>query len=418
MRAARWILGIAGAIVLLAVAAALVATLLIDPDRYKGRIEAAVLRETGRPLALQGHLRLSFFPWLGVRTGAARLEAPAGSPGPDLIDWRSAQVRVRLLPLLLHRELEVDRIRIVGAAARFRRGPGGRNNWDDLIARLHSTPESHAAPASSSWSATLAGLDLERSSLDFLDEQAHRHIRLDDWRLTLGPWRTGEPLSLGTSFVLRVNAPGAPPGTGLRLPAAGVQVSLEAPRLRITASPLSVSTPHWSLRVADARLDGALQAAPDGTGILAANGTLTASTPSLRKLTKTLGIAIPAPADPAALAALSLSGHWSYREGALEIKPLTARLDATTLTGWITCARDPTSPGVSAGSASAAAMQWRFALRADEIDFGRYMTRAKASRPLELPVSALRALNARGTLELERARIGDTTLRDARLEVQ
>lgn len=403
MRVVRWILSIAGAVVLLVVAAVLIATLLINPDRYKGRIESAVRRETGRPFVLEGHLRVTWFPWLGVRTDAARLGNTPGVVGPDLLDWRSAELRVRIVPLLLHHQLEVGRIRIEGADIHLRRGPRGEGSWDDLIARLHpagapqATPTSGAAASSrprSAWIATWAGLDIENGSLDYVDERSVEHIDLSGWQLSVGPWRAAAPLSLSTSFLLR----------GDLLPAAGVRISIDLPRLQIETSaarPLELSAPQWTLGVADAKLEGAIDANRDAAGHVTAGGSLTAAVPSLRGLARTLGIGMPEVEDPAALGALQLSGSWSYRDGALAVEPLAAKLDSTTITGW-----------AKYGNA------WTFALRADQIDFGRYRTQAKEQKPLELPVSALRGLRARGTVELERAQIDGTTLKNVRLQVQ
>ena len=406
MRVARWILGIAGVVVLLVVAAALVATLVINPDRYRGNIENAVRRQTGRPFALAGHLRLTWFPWLGMHMGAARLGNPPGAAGPDLLDWRSAELRVRLLPLLLHHQLEVGRIRIVGAEVHLHRGPQGESSWDDLIARLR--PGGTASP----WAITWAGLDMVQSSLDYVDERKSEHISLADWRLSVGPWPPAAPLSLSTSFLLRANTlgdHGLPAAAGaLNLPADGVRVSLDVPRLQVTSAAsgsVEVLAPQWSIGMADAQLAGAIDATRDAAGQLTASGSLTAAVPSLRELAGTLGLGMPKLEDPASLGALSLSGSWSYRAGMLAVRPLTAKLDSTTLTGWAARSAHPQP-------------LWTFALRADQVDFGRYLTQAKEPKPFELPVSALQSLHAQGTLELESARIGGTTVRDLRLQVQ
>ena len=137
---------------------------------------------------------------------------------------------------------------------------------------------------------------------------------------------------------------------------------------------------------------------------MTANGSLAADVPSLRALAQSLGIGLPAVADPAAFGKLTLAGSWQYRNGALRIAPLAAGLDATVLKGWIARSAGPRST-------------WTFALRADQVDFSRYLTQARQSQPLALPVSALRALHARGTLELDRARIDGTTLKDVLLQV-
>ena len=404
MRVARWTLGIAAAAVLLAVAAALVAMLVINPDRYRGNIENAVRRETGRPFTLAGHLRLMWYPWLGMRTGAARLGNPPGAAGPDLLDWQSAELRVRLLPLLLHRQLEVGRIRIVGADIHLHRGLHGESSWDDLVVRLR--PGGAASP----WAITWAGLDLEKSSLDYVDERRREHVSLADWQLSAGPWPPAEPVAISTGFVLRANTLGdhGPPAAAgtLDLPPGGVRVSLDVPRLQIAAAAApEVLAPQWSARVADAQFAGAIDASQDAGGQLMASGSLTAAVPSLRELAASLGRSMPRLEDPATLGALSLSGDWSYRNGLLAVKPLTAKLDSTTLSGWAARSAGPRP-------------SWTFSLRADQVDFGRYLTQSKAQKPLELPVSALQAMHAQGTLELERARIGGTTLRDVRLQVQ
>jgi AsmA protein len=408
MRIVRWTLAIAGALVLLILAALLVAMLLINPDRYKGKIESVVRRETGRPFVLEGHLQLTWFPWLGVRTGAARLGNAPGESGPDLIDWQSAQVRVRLLPLLLHRELDVARVRIVGADIHLRRGATGGGNWDAVIAGLHTgrvakaTPTPAATGGSSSPAATWAGLDLEDCSLDYVDEGSGEHVSLADWQLSVGPWGAGEPLSVRTRFVLHGQAARS---SAWLLPPAGVRVSLDLPRLEIRDSPLEVAAPHLSLRIADARLEGTLEGRPDTAGQLTASGSLDAAVPSLRELIRTLGIDMSLPKDPSALGAASLSGRWSFRGGALAVSSLAVKLDDTAVSGWVTRSAGPES-------------LWTFALRADAIDFGRYMTPSKPQKPLELPVHALKSLHARGTVELGRARIDGTLVKDLRLQVQ
>jgi AsmA protein len=411
VRIVRWSLAIAGALVLLAVAALLLAMMLVNPDRYRGKIESTVRNETGRPFVLEGHLQLTWFPWLGVRTGAARLGNPPGESGPDLIQWQSAQVRVRLLPLLLHRELEVSRIRVVGANIHLRRGPQGGGNWDNLIASLHTgrvakaTPTPAAASGSAPATApatTWAGLDLEDCSLDYIDERSGEHVSLTDWQLSVGPWRSGEPLSARTQFLLHGQAARS---SAWRLPPAGVRVSLDLPRLEVHDSPMEVAAPRFSLRIGDAKLEGAVDARPDTAGQLTASGSLDAAVPSLRELIGTLGIDMTPPRDPSALGALSLSGRWSYRDGALAVNPLALKLDQTALSGWVTRSAGPGSP-------------WTFALRADDIDLGRYLTGSKPQKPLELPVQALQSLHAQGTVELGRARIDGTVMKDLRLQVQ
>lgn len=274
MAVIRWTLAIVAAVLALAAAAVLVATSVINPDRYKGELEDVVRRVTGRPFALDGPLKITWFPWLGITTGPAHLGNPPGAVGADLIDWQSAQVEVRLLPLLLHRELEVARIRVRGAAVHLHCGPKGQGNWEDLLARSHAGGGTAATPAPA-----IAGLALRDSSLDFTDAQTGYRIDLTDWQLSVGAWRPGRPLSASTKFVLH----------GGSLPAAGVMTELAVRGMQVQASPLAISAPQVSVDIAGAWLRGSAAVNEGSTGLEAA-GVLTAAVPSVHELIRTLAI--------------------------------------------------------------------------------------------------------------------------------
>ena len=73
VRIGRWIIIGLGTVVALCVLTVLAVTLFVDPNRFKGRIEAAVRTATGRPFEIAGDLDLAWFPWLAVQTGPAQL---------------------------------------------------------------------------------------------------------------------------------------------------------------------------------------------------------------------------------------------------------------------------------------------------------------------------------------------------------
>src|SRR3569833_2907799 len=128
MKLAKWaawtVSGLFGLIVL----ALATLTLFIDPNRYRGQIEAAVRDATGRAFYIKGDLDIGWFPWLALRTGRAELGNPRGVAGPPLAQWESARVGVRLLPLI-HGELVIDRIRFQGLKVHLSRDAEGHANW-------------------------------------------------------------------------------------------------------------------------------------------------------------------------------------------------------------------------------------------------------------------------------------------------
>jgi uncharacterized protein involved in outer membrane biogenesis len=385
MKVLRWSLGIFGAVVLLLALALFVVTRLINPDQYRGELERLVRRDTGRPLQIEGHLRLEWYPWLTLRIGAARLGNVAPLRGPGLVSWRSARLPVRLLPLLLHRRIEIGTIRIDGAHIHLWRTATGRDNWQPLVAAPPGRPAS--APPS------LGGLVLRDATLRYT--AASGVIRLTHWQLHLGAWQPARPFALTTRFQLY-----AP-----QLPAGGLPVTFRARDLDVRTSPLALAAPQWHLTAANAALSGSVQFT-EPNAQPRATGDLTVQISSVRTLIAQLGLKMRLPTDPAAFGRLTLSGHWNLHGGALRIDPLSVKLDQTTLTGWL------------AHSGGTEAL-WTFGLTADRIDFSHYLPPTRPhTQSVKLPLALLRKLHAHGVLIVHRAQFGTTTLRDARLQVQ
>ena len=94
MKAVKIILAVLAAVTALFVIAAVLVASLFDPNDYKGVAAEAFTARTGRTLAVERGLELSFFPWLAVQTGgitvgnAARLRR-----GDALCDDRARRRR-------------------------------------------------------------------------------------------------------------------------------------------------------------------------------------------------------------------------------------------------------------------------------------------------------------------------------------
>ena len=128
MRAVKILGGIVAAAVVLAVLALIAVSVLVDPNKYKGRIEAQVREATGRELTLTGDLKLSVFPWVALEMGPASMSNRPGFGDEPLLAFQHAAVRVKLLPLL-HERLEVARVELDGLDLRLKRDAQGTGNW-------------------------------------------------------------------------------------------------------------------------------------------------------------------------------------------------------------------------------------------------------------------------------------------------
>jgi AsmA protein len=389
VRIAKWTSIIVGSILLLLVIAALVMTSLIDPNLYRGKVEAIVTDLAGRPLVIEGDLQITWYPWLGVQTGNAHLANLPGTLGPPIAEWGSVAVAAKLLPLLKG-QVVVDRIRLQRPHIHLRRDAQGHVNWQDLGPRTPSSPQAQRIPPQ------VAGLEISDGMLEYVDEMSGLQLNLSSVDLDIGEWRAGQPLPVHARFL--VHNASLPPG--------GVWVQMDAPEATVRLDPVKVEVPKLSVRVADAQIKGdlACETLP-GNGLFS-HGSIALHVPSVRKLAHDLALDHTLPHDPTTLGPLELTTHWTYTAGALAAKPIALKLDGVTFDGWVE-------------RSAAAKSAWRFELHGDHIDLGRYVNvDSTKKKPFELPVEALRAVNANGSLVFDRAEIADSHLTDVRLKLQ
>ncbi len=126
---------IVGVIVVLLIALGVYLAVFFDPNNYKDRISQAVENATGRTLLIEGDLKLTVFPWLGVEFGAIRLSNPAGftapgvKPGDDFLSLKGGKGYVALMPLISG-NVEISEVVIDGLTCVLARTADGKANWD------------------------------------------------------------------------------------------------------------------------------------------------------------------------------------------------------------------------------------------------------------------------------------------------
>ncbi len=194
LKIVAWLVGIVFALIIVA---AVVLPLLVDPNDFRDDIADAVRGETGRELSIEGDLKLSVIPWLGVEVGRASLSNAPGLGDEPMVAIESASVGVKLMPLLLSRQLEVSEITLDGARINLYRGPGG-TNWDDLT----GGPAEAEQPAAESAGpgigmSEIGGIRLKDARVRFTDEVAG--ARLD---ASLGEFETGRIAAAGDAYAI------------------------------------------------------------------------------------------------------------------------------------------------------------------------------------------------------------------------
>ncbi len=406
------LLGIAGLFVL---AMALVVW-LVDPNDYKDEVAAAVKKETGRELELEGDLRLSVFPWLALELGPARLGNPEGFGPGAFVSVKKADVGVRLFPLL-RGGLEVRRLELEGLQLNLVKNEQGRTNWQDLT---EPSPTATAEPAAAGDGTLpdIAGLSIKDSALDYRDLGTSAHWRLRDLNVDTGRLREGDPFDVEMAFTLDQGDESA--ATALKLKskvtldtkaeryafkdldlgatlksadkdAKDRQIEFKVPALEADLAKQTLAAPQFVLRAAGAELSGSLSGAQI-VDAPALTGSVALKPMSPRDLLRELDAEAPKTTDPKALSSLAFESKLKATDKSVHLEDLKLTLDDSHMTGRL-------------GIEDLDAMAIRFDLTVDQINVDRYLEPEEkdekpTEEPVELPVKDLEALNARGTLAI------------------
>lgn len=202
-----WLIGI---FVLMIVALAIALPLLFDPNDFKDTIASQVQERTGRVLKIDGDLSLTFFPWVGINTGAMQLNNAKGFGDQAFAKIESANIRVKLLPLL-RKQVEMDTITLKGLTLNLARNAQGRTNWDDLLAlvgdKATKEPAEGGEPKVLLAALAINGLDIRDANITWDDKLAKQRFELSRLNMITGGLTLGEAVDIEGGFHLLSSAP-------------------------------------------------------------------------------------------------------------------------------------------------------------------------------------------------------------------
>ncbi len=130
-----------GLIVLLFIGAAIALYIFVNTSQFKTFITQQVYAETGRQLTIDGNLKLSFFPWLGVKINNVSLSNAKGFQPTNMASVKEVDAKFKVLPLLSGK-VEVGTINLVNLDLSLAKNAQGSTNWDDVIQKLTHKKES------------------------------------------------------------------------------------------------------------------------------------------------------------------------------------------------------------------------------------------------------------------------------------
>ena len=390
-----------------------------EPNDYKQEIVDAVKEQTGRDLKIDGDITLTFYPWLGVTTGAVELSNAAGFSPDVFASTERIAVRVKLMPLL-SKSLEMDTVEVHGLVLNLAKDENGNTNWDDLTHEAQPT-EAGEGPGISAFA--IGGLDIRDANISWNDAQIGQLLSMSNLNAKTGSLTSGKPVDLSVEFDLA----GEPGNLGGHFALSG-ELNMDPDNGQFDAKGLKFEanlTDELFLPggkasfafVADVSANMSKKTA-SVTNLtvsllgLEASGNVTVSdyesNPQLSgdlsvkqfdpksMLKQIVGVEIET-GDPKAITAVAVDMTFSGSMQELALKPLKVVLDDSTLQSDLTL-----------GSAI------RFDLTLDEIDVDRYLPPATEGESAaadaggggaDIPVDTLRGLDVDGQIKVGKLKI-------------
>jgi AsmA protein len=189
------------AVLLLAVAAAAYLAATFDPNEYKPQIIQLVKDRTQRNLALEGDIKLSFWPSIGAEVAGVSLSEP--NSDRQFAAMERARVSLKLRPLL-SRTFVVDDLSIKGLSANIVRTKSGRTNVDDLIgAQDKKQPEAEQQAVRFD----IAEVEIDNATLTYRDEATGANYALSGLTLKTGRVAPDVPTKIELKTTTRSNQP-------------------------------------------------------------------------------------------------------------------------------------------------------------------------------------------------------------------
>ena len=466
-RLLKIILSVITAFFLLVIIAAVALPFFIDPNDFKPEIQTAVKDHTGRELVIDGDLKFSFFPWIGVSTGKLTLSNAKGFSDQPFAEIIESNIKVKLLPLF-SKKVEISRIVLKGLVLNLAKNKQGEKNWDDLTGSEDTTNQDGSADkpdqktpeqdtskqenASLLAALEIGGISIEQSSISWDDQKRGKHIKINDFNLKIDKLVFDQPIAIDLSLAVINKDPALTESINFST-ALVMNEQLNSFKLKkfdlksVTSGKDIPGEKLTATLLADIALDLAQQTLEiSGLKINTANMTLTADITgtnitekptfkgpiniaefNLSQLMKELAMPLPAMQDPTALNKVSLGFDILATTDSADIQNLQLKLDDTTMNG-------------SASVKNFSQPKIDFSFKLDTIDMDRYMapdTKTSASKGKTgevtkeksdaaknvvtpavvaaastalFPVETLRELNTNGQLTIDKLKINKLSM--------
>lgn len=352
---------VVGSIVILVVVAALIAPFLIPTETYKSRIIALVQQATGRELRIDGPVRLSFLPKLGVAAKDVSFANMAGAKDPAMLRLKEMEVELRLLPLL-HGEVAIGRFVLTEPVISLEIDKSGRPNWAFAAAAPAPVPGRPAPgaspPAYGGGGISELHLDdvrLVSGTIAYRDDRTGKEEQLSDINVKLSLPDLDTPFAAEGSAVWHDQKMALSIGT--QKPRALLGGGASAFSVRLEGKPVTLGFAGTITGLPPAKLDG----------------TIDLAVPSVRDLATWAGAPLP---PGGGLGTLAIKGKIAMAGPKIAFTDADVAIDAITAKGSIAVDTSGTRPALKG------------TLAVDKLDVNPYLPVEAAATPGKVPTTA------------------------------
>ncbi len=182
----------------------LAAVMYFDPNDHKDRIIAKVEEETGRQLKLEGDIKLSYYPWLGLEVSGVTLGNAEGFGDAPFIHADVVALRIKTMPLF-KKQYELDTLKLHGLEINLAKNKAGVSNWDDLVDQEKDDLKKQEPIQLAA--VILGGVDIKNTRFTWDDQSTGQTFRISEMNMSTGELIFGEPIDIKMDLRAESNQP-------------------------------------------------------------------------------------------------------------------------------------------------------------------------------------------------------------------
>jgi AsmA protein len=181
----KLLIGLA-AVVVLVIAVAIAVPFFVSVDSIRDKVVASVKSSTGRDLKIDGPVKFSVLPTLGLELTKVSFSNAAGASAPQMMTLAKLEVALKLFPLISG-DLEIDRFVLNDPVIALEVDKQGRPNWQFAEAQAAAAPrqpaQGNAKVGSALSQLRLDDVRLVNGKLSYLDQRTGQKQELSDVNL-------------------------------------------------------------------------------------------------------------------------------------------------------------------------------------------------------------------------------------------